>query len=206
MPFPHKLLHEDEEVLLDVRPHWWRLAGPFALAVVVLGGCIAAFVLWSSAPGWFGFVLLAAVVLVALYLFGRVISWRATGLAVTSSRVIYRQGVLHRVGREIPIDSVQDVTYRQHLLERMVGAGRLTVESAGERGEEPFADVRHPEEVQSAINRAIEESRQRNALLASGQPAMSVPEQIERLDELRRRGVVTDDEFEQKKAELLGRM
>jgi hypothetical protein len=35
---------------------------------------------------------------------------------------------------------------------------------------------------------------------------MSVPEQIERLDELRRRGVVTDDEFEQKKAELLGRM
>ena len=206
MPFPHKLLHEGEEVLLDVRPHWWRLAGPIAFGLVVLGGCVAAFVLWSSAPGWFGFVLLAAVVLMGLFLLGRVVSWRATAFVVTSSRVVYRRGVLHRFGREIPIDSVQDVTYRQHLLERMVGAGRLTVESAGERGEEPIADVRHPEQVQSVVNRAIEESRRRNALLASGQPALTVPEQIEKLDELRRRGVVTDAEFEQKKAELLGRM
>jgi hypothetical protein len=39
---------------------------------------------------------------------------------------------------------------------------------------------------------------------ASG--ALSIPEQIERLDELRRRGVISDEEFGQKKTELLDRM
>ena len=38
------------------------------------------------------------------------------------------------------------------------------------------------------------------------EPQRSIPEQIEMLDQLRRQGVVTDEEFEAKKRELLDRM
>ena len=38
------------------------------------------------------------------------------------------------------------------------------------------------------------------------EPQLSIPEQIEKLDQLRRQGVVTDEEFEAKKRELLDRM
>ena len=41
---------------------------------------------------------------------------------------------------------------------------------------------------------------------AQAPAAESIPEQIEKLDQLRRQGVLTDAEFEAKKAELLGRM
>jgi hypothetical protein len=36
MSFPTKLLNEGEEVVLDLRPHWWYLSGPVALVVLVL--------------------------------------------------------------------------------------------------------------------------------------------------------------------------
>jgi hypothetical protein len=50
---------------------------------------------------------------------------------------------------------VQDVTYRQTIVERMVRAGSLTVESAGRHGQDPFPDISRPAEVQSLINRVV---------------------------------------------------
>ena len=205
MPYPHRLLHEAEDVVLDERPHFIGLLRPLLLAAVVLAALVAVFVLWSHAPAWFGFVLLAALLLDAGYRGTRLLQWRSTELVLTTSRVIYRSGLLHRFGREIPIDAVQDVTYRQGILERIAGAGSLTVESAGERGAEAFPNIRHPEGVQSLINRTVEQARRvPSSEPSGGEP--SVLEQLERLGELQRRGVITDAEFAEKKAELLGRL
>jgi len=203
MPYPPRLLHEGERVLLDLRPHPIRLVFPTTVGVVGLGGVIAGMVAWTNAPTWFGYALLAVVVVTAAYVGTKVIVWRSTNFVLTSSRVVYRKGVLHRIGREIPIDRVQDVTYHQRILERIVGAGSLVIESAGDRGAEPLPDIRHPEQVQSLINQTIDDSR---GPQAAEPPDDSVPGQIERLADLHRRGVLTDTEFEQKKAELLERM
>jgi hypothetical protein len=74
---------------------------------------------------------------------------------VTSQRIIYRTGVVRRTGREIPIGRVQDVTYHQTVVERIVRAGSLTVESAGRHGQDPFPDISRPAQVQSLINRVV---------------------------------------------------
>jgi hypothetical protein len=50
---------------------------------------------------------------------------------------------------------VQDVTYHQTIVERLVRAGSLTVESAGRHGQDPFPDISRPAEVQSLINRVV---------------------------------------------------
>jgi uncharacterized membrane protein YdbT with pleckstrin-like domain len=204
MTYPKRLIHDDEEVLLDARPHWWQLVGPALVAVVAVGGSAAVYVIWSGAPKWFGWALLGIGAVGTCYLLGRFLRWRSTDLVVTSMRVIYRSGVVSRSGREIPISNVQDVSYVQSLAGRVIGRGQLFVQSSGSRGEEPFRGVRRPEVAQGLIDRSIEESRQRGTGRLAPSDRVSVAEELERLGALHHRGVITDGEFTRMKAELIG--
>lgn len=194
---------EGEEVLLETGPHWLRLVPRLASPVVLVVAGVAGFLLWASAPVWFGFVLLAAWLVALALAGGRVAAWRSTSFVVTSSRVVYRRGVLRRTGREVPIARVQDVSYRQGLLGRLVGIGEVRVESAGSGSTELVGDLRRPAEVQRVVNRAL-----MAALDGAGRPPAGdgLAGRLERLDDLRRRGIVTEVEFARKKAELLERM
>ncbi|MGA3216289.1 MAG: PH domain-containing protein [Acidimicrobiales bacterium] len=155
MSFPSKLLAPGEEVYLDSRPNWSYLFWPSVFTLLVLAGCVAVVVLWGSAPAYTGLVLLACALCVLVYFAGRYVGWRTTTFVVTSQRIVYRTGVVRRTGREIPIGRVQDVTYHQTVVERVVRAGSLTVESAGRHGQDPFPDISRPAEVQSLINRVV---------------------------------------------------
>lgn len=207
MAFPRKLLNPGEEIVLDTLPNWSLLAAPVGLSVLLIGALVAILVATSQhLSGWFGWLFLVLFVGDMIYLAARVISWRASNLVVTTHRVVYRHGVFSRQSREIPIESIQDVSYKQTIFERMVGAGALTIESAGRQGQEPFPDVSHPAKIQSTINQLIDQSRHREQARYAGAPALSVPEQIEKLAELAQRGIITEEEFQRKKASLLGEM
>jgi uncharacterized membrane protein YdbT with pleckstrin-like domain len=136
----------------------------------------------------------------------RYLGWASTNFVVTTDRLIHRAGVLGKSGREIPLERVNDIAVNQSFLERLLGKGDLLIESGGERGQQHFTDVRRPFVVQNTIYREMERAGARDAARASGSRELSIPEQIEKLDELRQRGVVTQAEFEAKKAQLLERM
>jgi uncharacterized membrane protein YdbT with pleckstrin-like domain len=74
---------------------------------------------------------------------------------LTSQRVIFRTGVIARVGIEIPLYRVNNINFHQSIFERMIGAGDLLIESGGEEGMQVFDNVRDPEQVQSFIQRAM---------------------------------------------------
>ena len=131
--------------------------------------------------------------------------------------MISRTGVVAKKGIEIPLDRINTVFFNQSLFERVIGAGDIGIESAGEGGRQTFTDIRKPNLVQNEIYRQVEGLEERKlqrlgeaasggAAAAAAAAAPSIPEQIEKLDQLRRQGVVTDEEFEQKKRELLDRM
>jgi membrane protein YdbS with pleckstrin-like domain len=205
--YPRKLLNEGEEIVFEGRPNWSLLFWPVTLGLIVAAGLgIALAALPKNGYGWAGIAIGVVFVVDVAVVLARIVRWRTTSLVITNLRIIYRHGVLRRAGREIPIDRVQDVSYSQKIVERIVGAGSLTIESAGDQGREPFPDISHPEKMQSMINRLIDVTRQRGQQRIMGQPMLSLPEQIEKLSELHRRGVLTEDEFEKKKAELLDRM
>lgn len=201
MPFPKKLLNTGEEVVVDLRPHWWFFSGPAFLLVVAIVGLVT--VEAASAPG-FLVLALAGVTLAALAWFaGRYMRWATTYFVVTTDRIIYRHGVLAKQGIEIPLERVNTIFFHQGIWERVIGTGDLTIESAGERGNETFADIRKPSHVQNEIYRLMEENQTR---MSGGSRELSIPEQIDRLDDLRRRGVITEVEFQAKKSQLLDRM
>ena len=127
------------------------------------------------------------------------------------------QGVAHLVHQEVRV--------RAHplALERIIGAGDLLIESAGESGQSRFGNVRKPEAVQNEIYRQIDDRRHgpRTApppmapppvAAAEAGPASAAPAQdeiatkIRELDALRRQGLVSDEEFEAKRRDLLDRM
>ena len=204
MPFPRSFLNDDEEVVLDLRPHWVFMTWP----TVALAGSLF-LVLFADSKTGSDFViipLLGAVVVALVWFLWRFARWRTTNLIVTSDRLIVRKGVISKRGREIPLEHINDITVTQHLLERILGAGDLHIESAGERGQEVFHDCTKPPRVQNEIYRQMDEAGARDAERRSGRRELSPLEQIEKLDDLRQRGVISQAEFDAKKAQLLDRM
>jgi hypothetical protein len=100
----------------------------------------------------------------------------------------------------------------------MLGLGDLEIESASKEGSQKFDDIRRPDAVQNEIYQQMEANEIKmanrisggiNAAQAAGagpDAGHSIPQQIEHLARLRDQGVLTEAEFQQKKAELLGRM
>lgn len=199
MAFPKKLLHETEELVLDLRPHWWYLAGPVVVLVVSLG--LLAFLLTRfDGPG--PLVAAAAAVLALVWFLVRYAKWTTTNLVLTSDRLIYRSGVVAKKGIEIPLERINTVFSNQSVFERLLRSGDLVVESGGERGQQSFKDIPRPAGVQNEIYRQMEAN---NTRMYQGRSAatLSVAEQLEKLDDLRRRGVIDDAEFESQKRSLL---
>lgn len=210
--YPNEHLHEHEQVVLDLRPHWWFFAKQvFTLvAAIVLGIVVLAFANVQALNLIVGLVIVGALIWFGL----RYVVWTTTNFVVTTDRLISRTGVLSRQGIEIPLERINTVFFRQNLFERMIGAGDLEIESASEEGSSVFNDIRRPIDVQNEIYHQMEANENRKFdRVGKNFPAQSVanvpesiPDQIAKLDELRKRGALSDLEFQQKKEDLLRRM
>jgi uncharacterized membrane protein YdbT with pleckstrin-like domain len=213
MPFPRGLLADHERIIFDIKPHWIALATPVLwtigfLVVWVLGYNLAKDQM--DDPGTVQNVL-ALAALVGILILGVVpfLRWWFTYFVLTSDRLITRTGVIAKHSKEIPLERINDVTFNQSVIERMLGAGDLLVESAGERGQTRISNVRNPEQVQLTIYKETEANQNRMMRGGSGESAPagdSIPEQIAALGRLREQGVLTEAEFLAKKQELLKRM
>jgi uncharacterized membrane protein YdbT with pleckstrin-like domain len=212
MPFPKNLLIEGETLVLDLRPHPIQLALPtlYAIVVTVAAGFLAS---WIDSPWW----LWPAIWLVAMLLYPvpRLIRWLTSNFAVTSERVIHRQGWIAKRSMEIPLEAINDVRFQQGIFDRIVGAGTLLISSASEFGTNSFDDIRHPEEVQKTIYHQGEMNKKRMyqgdqaaapppAAPRGAPSAPSATTELERLAKLRADGVLTEAEFQAQKAKILG--
>lgn len=164
MPFPERLLADDEDVVLDLHPHWKRLMIP-ALLVPVLAGA-SSYLTFLVPTGNVRAPLRWAIVAVAALLLLRFsiwpwLRWQATRYVVTTRRVVIRTGVFGRAGRDIPLTRVNDVSFRHSLVERLLRCGTLTIESAGEQGQVVLPDVPSVELVQREVYRCVESEMRR---------------------------------------------
>lgn len=163
MGFPENVLTRDEQVILHLHPHWKALIWPVFWLVVALAGIGAAWIFLSS---WAQIALLlitaVGVGIIAVLSFWPWLKWRTTNYVFTNERVIMRSGVFSRSGRDIPLGRINDVSFSHTLVERMLGCGTLTIESAGERGQVVLDDIPGVEKVQSQLYEIVDADRQKH--------------------------------------------
>jgi uncharacterized membrane protein YdbT with pleckstrin-like domain len=158
---------------------------------------------WGQGLRYGSAVLVAGSLLVFL---GRLIQWNSISFVVTTERCIHRSGVFAKTGVEIPLDRINTVFFNQGVFERLVGAGDVGIESAGQNSRQEFADIYHPLRVQNEIYKQMEayEDRKHDKLGAAvGASQGSVADELAKLEALRQAGTITEDEFEAQKAKLL---
>jgi uncharacterized membrane protein YdbT with pleckstrin-like domain len=172
MGFPEDILDSGERVIHNLRPHWRKVAFPVILVPIVVG--LASYGYFKVRHHTGGHILkyvilAAAVIILLLWSVRPFLFWLTTRYVVTDRRVLMRNGVLSRTGRDVPMTRVNDVSFKRTIIERMFGSGTLVIESAGERGQVTLNDVPHVETVQRDIYRLVEDENQR--LRGGGQTA-----------------------------------
>jgi membrane protein YdbS with pleckstrin-like domain len=229
MAVPRRLLIEGEELILDLRPHWIALFWPVVATIAILVGMIWAY--QATDVDWLDIAVgLIGLVLLVIYPVRKFVWWFTSNFAVTSDRVIHREGFIAKRSMEIPLEAINDVRFEQGIIDRMVGAGSLIISSASEFGRNEFEDIRHPEEVQKTIYHQGELNSQRMFTGGRAAPAAPAPTpptpaptppaeppvaapapaapsatlELERLAKLRADGVLTEEEFQAQKAKILG--
>jgi uncharacterized membrane protein YdbT with pleckstrin-like domain len=202
VPFDQSNLHRNEEIVLDLHPHWIMLAKGLALLVVTvgLGIWVLTTELHSILKGFVGLAIVASL----LYTLQRTVAWLSTNFVVTTDRCIYREGIISKRGVEIPLDRINTVFFNQSIVDRMIGAGTLTIESAGENGVQTFEDVRDPIGVQQVLYQEMEDNENRKFdRVRAPASQVSVADEISKLAALRDQGHLTTEQFEEQKARLL---
>ena len=155
-----------ERSVLLLHPHWKVLLGPVIFGVLVLVAAIMVVVVIpaGSSAGMARLVTVAlAAVLLLIGVVRPVLRWKTTTYELTTARLRLREGIVSRTGRDIPLARISDVSFSRSLLDRLLGAGRLLVESPGEHGQIVLSDIPAVERVQAILFGLVEEEQRRLA-------------------------------------------
>jgi len=150
--------------VLRLHPHWKTLIRPLAFAVLVVAVALVAEVMipsGSAATLARLAVAVVAILFLMLWLIVPVLRWRTTVFELTNRRLRMRDGIITRHGRDIPLARINDVSFTKGLLDRLLGSGRLVVESAGEHGQIVLTDIPRVEFTQATLFRLVEEEQRR---------------------------------------------
>jgi uncharacterized membrane protein YdbT with pleckstrin-like domain len=213
---PQLELMPNERMVLHAHPHWWYFWKQVLAGVVLLVAFVARWWVgdgFASVLGWV--VVIGGIVWLAntAYAF---VQWQTTRFAVTNERVAYQSGIIRRRGVSIPLNRINNVNFEQGLIARMLNNGIVTIESAGETGDSVFENVRDPSHVRGTIFEQIQADEQADsdrdaAALARAMNQQttraaatpSAQERLKQLDELKSQGLLSDEEFARKRAQIL---
>ena len=181
MALPRKFLNEDEELLAELRPHWIFLFGPLFTSIGVWVAILAIVIVWRNPPGWTNYPFLILALIPGLWLLGRFVRWRSYTIALTSTRILVRQGIIGRDTVQLRLQRITEVNIVPSLIERFRGTGRVIVDVQGEDDSMTLEFVRKPVVVQRVINSLINE-------IVGGGHREDIPADMLPFDERRRVG------------------
>ena len=157
-------LADGEESVLKVHQHWKTVLVP---VLVLAATVVALLVLLLFLPKLAATARLAlgaiALIVVIIWTAVPLLRWRTTSYELTTRRLRLRTGVLNRSGRDFPLSRISDVSFAQSLLDRLLGCGRLVVESPGEHGQLVLTEIPQVQLVQSTLFQLVGDEQARLA-------------------------------------------
>lgn len=198
------MLGDNEQILLQTHQHWFVLFGKIFLEILLILLIIAAsLVLQPFYP--FAIYGLILVLVPLIGMLGDILTWRNKAYIVTNRRVIQISGVLNKDVVDSSLEKVNDVKMSQSFFGRMFDYGDIEILTASELGINLFHEIAGPVQFKTAMLNAKEKMGY-DELGGDARPAADIPTMIEKLDILRKRGILSEEEFQRKKAELLAKL
>ena len=199
------LLGENEKILLITRQHWFILFSnillEILLTVALVLGVLAATLVYPLAQFGFILVLVPLIGMLRDYLI-----WSNREYIVTNRRVIQISGVFDKGVVDSSLEKVNDVKMSQSFWGRLFDYGDIEILTASEIGVNLFRRIAEPIKFKTAMLNAKEELGFAE-MGGTPRPAEEdIPSLIARLDELRKKGILSEAEFQKKKAELLAKI
>jgi uncharacterized membrane protein YdbT with pleckstrin-like domain len=207
-----RMLGEQEKILLVTRQHWFVVLGAIFIELLMILGIIVATILaaifipveWGVLKGVataIGILLLLFPIVTLTY---DIMVWYNRQYIVTNRRVVQISGIINKNVTDSSLEKVNDVKLAQSALGRIFGYGDVEILTASELGVNLFKRIEDPIRFKTAMLNAKEKLERGEDLLTprSG----NVPAMIEQLDKLRQQGILTEEEFQAKKAELLAKI
>jgi len=196
-------LKNDEKVILKTNLHWFTMVLPF---LILVAGAILGIVIG-------GYGLLIILFAVAFFLY-KMVERKNNIWVVTNLRVIDEYGVFSNNSKESPLDKINNVSFQQSFWGKIFGFGNVQIQTAAEIGSTNYSFVEHPGKLKDAITHMQEEYKdyqikKQAAELAAAMTAgqqnakMDVAAELEKLFDLKQRGIVTELEFYTRKTKLL---
>jgi uncharacterized membrane protein YdbT with pleckstrin-like domain len=199
------LLGENEQILFETHQHWFVLFGRIFLEIVLIAVIIGgSFIASGFQPLAIYGLILILVPLVGIL--NDILVWRNKAYIVTNRRVIQVSGVLNKDVVDSSLEKINDVKMSQPFFGRMFGYGDIQILTASEMGVDLLHQIANPIEFKTAMLNAKEKMGIDEFDLEVLRGTNDIPTLIEKLDVLRRRGVISETEFQQKKADLLAKM
>jgi uncharacterized membrane protein YdbT with pleckstrin-like domain len=171
VPYPENVLADDEQVVRHLHPHWTTVFWPIVWFLLIVGAASfgAALIPVSDQQGLLRLLVVAlAVILVLALVIVPLLRWRTTHYVITTHRLLFREGILARRGRDIGLSRITDVSYSQTIWERIINSGTVTIESAGDSGATVLKRIPDSDGVQQLLNHMIEEDADRRAQESAG--------------------------------------
>lgn len=222
MGYIEKLMARSESIAFMTHQHWIVLLRAFIanlfLCILVVAVVVALFILPLSPtlPFLTLFRLLPLVLLLIPFLrMGlRIIKWWNESYIITNRRVIKTEGVINKHVIDSSLEKVNDVVLTQSALGRILGYGDVEILTASEIGVNRFERISGPVRFKTEMLNQKEDmgklddfGRRADRTLDAPPPsAGDIPELIAELDELRRKGLISEQEFAEKRQKLMGRL
>lgn len=209
--YVESLLGQHEKIVLIARQHWFILVRAIFLEIAAILILLALSIISAiKFPGWA--ILIVAIFFVLLLIpIGTmtrdILEWSNRQYIVTNRRVMQISGIFNKNVVDSSLDKVNDVKMSQSAMGRIFGYGDIEILTASELGVNLFKKIDQPIHFKTSMLNAKEQVDQKvTTSNLINMPNESIPALIASLEQLRKNGLLSEDEFQNKKKELLSKM
>jgi uncharacterized membrane protein YdbT with pleckstrin-like domain len=200
-------LQKNEKVLLVTHTSWTSMIGPALIAVAAITGSF--FIGFFVHYGW-ALALLGVIIFIVKYF-----QWNAYIWVITNQRVIDEVGLLSHFAKESPLEKINNVSYSQGFWGHMFNYGNVEIQTAAQVGATNYHKVTRPKLLKETITQAQTDFENQKGIwqatqiatamgLANKNTSQSIAAELEKLFELKQKGVLSEEEYIKAKNKLIG--
>ncbi len=202
-------LQKEEKVLLITYTSWTSLIGP---ALLVLIAMVASFFIGFIVHFGWALPLLAIIIFIVKFY-----QWKAYIWVVTNQRVIDEVGLVSHFAKESPLEKINNVSYSQSFWGHIFNYGSVEIQTAAQVGATIYNRVSHPRRLKETITQAQTDFEEQKGFKQASQIAtamgmanknvpahQNIAAELEKLFELKQKGVLSEEEYNKAKNKLIG--